>query len=259
MEATLLKEEIREPVVFSSGETTLFGVLHRPLGRERFPLVVFMHGFASSKHGSNRCYVRIAESLAASGIAALRFDFRGSGDSEGAIEASSLEDFKGDALEAIRFAQSVKGVEKLGLFGASLGGALALLAHEELPLAEAVALWAPVASGELWYRDFLAQRPELVAADPSQVFENFRGMSIHPKFVEQFSSMRAFEKVPNIALLHMHGAHDNQVSLAHQEAYRSKGQGEFLLYEEAEHSLGYATVFLEVKERLVDWFKEQLL
>ena len=72
--------EIRESVTFGNGGKKLFGVLHRPkltISASSYPAVVVMHGFASHKIGTNRIYVKLAQSLANQGIAALRFDFRG--------------------------------------------------------------------------------------------------------------------------------------------------------------------------------------
>jgi uncharacterized protein len=79
MLASLEKIETREPLIIENEGQRLFGVLHKPVGWDNPPIVVVLHGFASSKHGSHRCYVTLAEYLAKEGIATLRFDFRGAG------------------------------------------------------------------------------------------------------------------------------------------------------------------------------------
>ncbi len=128
MRGILEKTEERESIEIRSGHHKLFGILHRPICCETPPLAIIFHGFASNKHGTNRCYVKLAESLAQQGTATLRFDFRGSGDSEGQLSEFSLEDLLHDALAVLEYAEEIDGIDKerMALFGASLGGALAL-------------------------------------------------------------------------------------------------------------------------------------
>lgn len=264
----LEKTESREWVTFENDGQQIFGVLHRPISTQNPPVVVFMHGFASSKHGSNRCYVRMAEELAKSGIAALRFDFRGSGDSEGSLSEITFLDLVSDAVKALHFTSSIEGIDsdRLGVFGASLGGALAVLATAQVERVKALALWAPVASGELWYRDFLQNHPQYIKADPNEILGSYRGVKLHPKFKEQFAQMFAYQaaaKLGPIPLLHMHGAKDTTISLAHQGAFQKaceagNPKAYFKTFPDGEHSLGYSSDFPQIIQETLSWFKTNL-
>lgn len=265
MQGTLEKTTTRNWITVENAGVQLFGVLHRPTNVENLPVVLILHGFASSKQGSNRCYVTMAEALANEGIAALRFDFRGSGDSEGTLDEASLEDLISDALCVAYSLNDHEDLDatKVGIFGASLGGSIAVQAAAKGRLAKALALWAPVASGELWLRDFLMKHPEFLKTDPRQALGTYRGIKLSPVFREQFAELSTYKTlslISDLPLLHMHGERDAVISISHQEAFRktSGSQATFISYPEEEHSLGYAKIFPEVIRETVSFFKEHL-
>lgn len=126
------KRESREWCLLENKGQKIFGVLHRPNCEEDVPCVVVMHGFASSKHGTNRAHVTLSEKLAEQGVASLRFDFRGAGDSEGCLSEINLEDMVTDAIAALDHVSDLEGIDagRIGVFGTSLGGSIAMLSCE---------------------------------------------------------------------------------------------------------------------------------
>src|SRR5689334_8479689 len=122
------KFEERKTVTLLSQDLKLFGILHLPLlkNSEKAPAVLFCHGFGGNKSGRYRLYVRLAEKLSQAGIAVLRFDFRGCGDSEGAFGDITIETQVQDALAAAEFLLTHPSVDpnRFGIFGSSLGGAI---------------------------------------------------------------------------------------------------------------------------------------
>ncbi len=106
----------------------LAGELLRPAGAGPVPVVVFAHGWQSGKESPrNRA---AAEALRAAGFAALLFDFTGHGESEGTLEESTPARQVEDLDAAIDAAVAEEGIDatRLGVVGASSGGAVALLA-----------------------------------------------------------------------------------------------------------------------------------
>ena len=73
----------QERVTIDGSKGKIAAVIQKPVlaTGERCPMVMLMHGFGGSKEGP--MFEIIADSLAAHGIASIRFDFNGHGESEG--------------------------------------------------------------------------------------------------------------------------------------------------------------------------------
>src|SRR5690242_21961025 len=109
----------------------LRGMVHFPEPPVNGPVpgAVLLHGFTGDRMESHWLFVKCSRALARSGIASLRFDFFGSGESEGEFREATLETEITDAEDAVRFFRHQDGVdrERIGLLGLSLGGAVAAL------------------------------------------------------------------------------------------------------------------------------------
>ncbi|MGH7232727.1 MAG: alpha/beta hydrolase [Nitrospiraceae bacterium] len=105
-------------------------------------LAVLCHGFLSNKNSStNKALTRL---LNDQGIATLRFDFFGQGESEGPFEGITVDLALGQVLAALDVARS-KGYRRLGLIGSSFGGLVSILAASKRPDVSALGLKCPVA------------------------------------------------------------------------------------------------------------------
>lgn len=138
----------RQWLEFTAGEQKLLGVLHLPARvAGPAPVVLMLHGCAGNKIGPHRMHVQAATALAAAGIACLRFDCRGSGDSEGDFRETTLSRWLDDAVAALDVLAEHPGIDagRLGAQGYSLGGAAAALLAGRDSRVRAVCLWAPVA------------------------------------------------------------------------------------------------------------------
>lgn len=112
-------------LAFSCAGDTLYGVLHLPpVPHQRGVLVVV--GGPQYRAGSHRQFTLLARSLAADGLAAMRFDYRGMGDSEGATR-----DFEGvgeDLRAAIdTFFSQVPQMQEVVLWGLCDAASAAML------------------------------------------------------------------------------------------------------------------------------------
>jgi len=122
---------MNERVQFTSSGLKLAGLLHLPADYrkgERRGAFLVMHGFGSRKESEG---MRIAAELFASlGYVALRFDFRGCGESEGArgrvICLEQVEDARA-ALEFLRDRPEVD-AKRIAVYGHSFGAAVAVYA-----------------------------------------------------------------------------------------------------------------------------------
>ena len=135
------------PVVFNNRRgQRLFGVLHLPVREEQLPAVILVHGFTDDKTGDNRLFVKFARCATETGIAVLRFDCAGSGDSEGDFSQMTIDTEIGDLHSAVDFIYTLPEIDKnrINLVGYSLGGAVSIiLAANDLRVKSFVG-WAPV-------------------------------------------------------------------------------------------------------------------
>jgi len=134
---------------FEVDGTRLYVAFHLPGGRPRAG-VLMCPPLLEERKGAGRVCVELAERLASLGIASLRFDYRGSGDSEGEQEQMSLDSCLADIAAALgRLRRRIE--RPVMLVGLRLGASLGTLAAERLEGIDALLLWQPVASGEDFY------------------------------------------------------------------------------------------------------------
>lgn len=108
----------------SAAGISLAGEIDWPEAPRPVPIVVFSHGWGSSK-ASPRNTV-IARRLAERGLASLRFDYTGHGESGGSLDESTWRQQVADLAAALAYARERPEVSAVGLAGASTGGLVAL-------------------------------------------------------------------------------------------------------------------------------------
>ena len=118
---------MQKALYFRNKGELVAGTLHLPDNRRRCPGVLMCHGFTGQKSESHFYLVALSRRLAEAGIASLRFDFRGSGESEGEFEDMTPLEEVSDARAALRQLAGIARVDerRLGIFGWSLGGLVA--------------------------------------------------------------------------------------------------------------------------------------
>jgi len=119
---------MKNDVQFYSEGSLIKGHLYVPENKEgeALPVIVLCHGFAGIKELLLPAY---AEAFSAAGYAALTFDYRGFGESEGEEGKLSPQLQIQDIRNAITFVQSLKetNAQRVGLWGTSFGGANAVV------------------------------------------------------------------------------------------------------------------------------------
>lgn len=127
-------------ISITNGDVTLEGILHLPTDGDGLPAVVVCH--PHPRHGGDMDNVVVSSLvryLGEAGIAALRFNFRGVGLSEGTFDGGSGE--ISDAVEALNFLSLQDEVDptRIGLAGYSFGAGVALIASTYGDVTQAIA------------------------------------------------------------------------------------------------------------------------
>lgn len=118
------------------------------------PLAVLCHGFTGSRAGDGH-FAPLAQDLAAQGIATVRLDFPGCGDSTEPFTAYTLSHMADDIESAILYMQSTYGTGPTALVGHSMGGRLASLYPQQKGGIAALVLWSPANGAGLNGLEFL--------------------------------------------------------------------------------------------------------
>src|SRR3569833_869068 len=145
---------MEQHVSFPSDSVVLSGTLHRPdqaEGELRAGMIL-AHGFGGSSNGAG--HPELAQALKQAGYVSLRFDFRGCGASGGEAGRRDYEEEVQDLLAAVTFLQAQPGVdpERIGVFGASMGGSVAICATARAQRLKACIANGSVGNGERRFR-----------------------------------------------------------------------------------------------------------
>jgi alpha/beta superfamily hydrolase len=239
--------ETRESVTLVNKSQKIFGILHLPSNVDKAPAVIFCHGLGGDKSGRHRLYVKVAEGLSKIGIASLRIDFRGAGDSEGHFQEMTVESQVSDVLVALEFLQSHPKIiqDKIGYFGRSFGGIISLLAAERSQCAASIVVWAPLFNGEQWRErwDRLTKGMDVLSEDEKYELLNVNGDIPAIALYEQMFELKTealMEKLWEVPFLHIYGERDSVIAAKHTlryEQYRGKAHAEskFIRYPETDH------------------------
>lgn len=203
-----------ESVEFTGASgNAMAGRLERPAGPTRAS-ALFAHCFTCSK--DLKAVVRISRALAERGIAVLRFDFTGLGDSEGEFARTDFTSNVGDLVAAADFVRDELGGSQL-LIGHSLGGAAALVAGRRITEVEAVVtLGAP--SDTRYLRDLLLRAsPALASEESAEVELAGQSLRVGRELVEDLGRQDLRQDIARLGkpLLILHSPVDETVSVAH--------------------------------------------
>ncbi|MGD8369688.1 MAG: alpha/beta fold hydrolase [Desulfobacterales bacterium] len=237
----------------------LVGTLHRPEAGEGRPGVVLGHCFTCSRHtGILR---DMAEELTEAGLIALRFDFSGNGQSQGAFAESTYSKQISEMQSAIDRLQQ-EGATWIGLAGHSLGAAVSLLTAAKDERVGAVCALAGRISG-LTPRHFLSaeQIEELDRTGTVRFTSRGRALKLTEAF---FADADQYELSGVLAGLHVplmvvHGDADEIIPVA--EAHKARKANPEAVQLEilpgADHMFSDQRQRREMARKAADWFHRQ--
>jgi pimeloyl-ACP methyl ester carboxylesterase len=173
---------------------------------------LFAHCFTCSK--DSLAAFRVSRELAAQGIAVLRFDFTGLGDSSGDFAASNFTSNIADLIAAADFLREKFSAPRI-LIGHSLGGTAILAAAPRIPEAAAVVtIGAPCQPSHVLSL-LGSARVEIEARGEAEVPLAGRNIRIRRQFLDDLAGHDVRESIPELrkALLVFHSPIDMTVDI----------------------------------------------
>ena len=233
---------MQKAVEIKSNGLTLRGMMHLPDNKRlKVPMVCMYHGFTNNKMESHFIFVKLSRMLEAKGIASVRFDFAGSGESDGDFVDMTISKELEDAKAILNFAMSQEFVDnsKIAILGLSMGGAVAsMLAGIRKNDIQTLCLWAPAGNmAELVMR---GRGEEEIKEIYKRGFLDRGGFLVGVEFLKDVRSLDIFTKAnlydKNVLLLH--GSEDISVPLRISNKYLEiyKNRGRIHIIERADHT-----------------------
>lgn len=223
-------------------------------------LFIFAHGLTSQRMGPEYLFVKISRFLAANNIASVRFDFTGTGESDGEFCDMNLDTMMSDLLTVTNHFRKTQKPSKVYLLGHSLGGMVTALSVKDI-LLDGIVLLAPVADT----KKFFTERKVM-----SQIGANSRGLFEYGPHELSPTVFDTLQKVdPSVFLsenfkgriLLIQGGSDTTVTpeeslLYINEAKRSGVSGEYTLIEGASHNFSRVNDIRVLCQTILSWTKE---
>jgi esterase/lipase len=247
---------------FENHGQKLYGMLHFPEGPGPHPGVVLLHGFGGHRSESHFIFTKQARDLAQHGIAAFRFDFRGSGESEGEFSDVTIEGEISDAITALDYLSAQPEVEaaRLGVLGLSMGGAVGACVAGRDVRVKALVLWS--APGKLL--DVMTKEASSPHRSVSTLDDGFDigGLIVGSGFVGDVFTVNPLEEIAKFTgpTLVIQGTADQSVPPENAQVFFDTvpGEKEIKWIEGADHVYSSIPWEREVINASTDWFVKHL-
>ncbi|MQS76213.1 alpha/beta hydrolase [Companilactobacillus halodurans] len=218
---------------------TLRGTLEKP-AKDEFNLVVLMHGFTSNRGVTpDQLLYQLAKTFEDKGLATLRFDFNGHGQSDGKFENMTVLNEIADGKAILDYARSIKGVKKLYLLGHSQGGVVAsMIAGYYHDKVDKLALLAPAATLK---DDALKGDTQGYTYDPNNIPDTLpikKGLTLGGFYLRTAQTLPIYEVASQYSgpVCLIHGLKDTVVNnIASKRYKKSLPQSDLHLLDDADH------------------------
>lgn len=165
--------------------------------QESYDLAILMHGFTANRN--TPLLKQIVSDLKAAGIASLRFDFNGHGESEGKFENMTVVNQVADANAVLETILKNPQVRNIYLLGHSQGGVVAsLLAGLYPDIIKKLVLMAPAAA---LHNDALVGDTQGVTYDPKHIptYIDYHGKRLGGFYLRTAQALHIYEQAQRYA------------------------------------------------------------
>ncbi len=256
---------MQKAVEIQSGGLTLRGMLHLPDSfTAKLPVVMIFHGFTGNKMEPHFIFVKLSRLLEKRGIASVRFDFGGSGESDGEFSAMTITGELKDAKVILDFVKSLDfcSRERLGVVGLSMGGVVASLLAGDCPdEIRALCLWAPAGNIKEYVTRGMSETD--IKAFYEKGFKDAGGLAVGKNFIDDVDTLDLLQRAATYEkpVILIHGTADQTVPLQVSRQYLESYGSHARLHEikDADHTFNKLDWEREVLEHTVDFMVDELI
>ncbi len=194
----------------------IFQIYELPENHAPFPTIVMLHGFTGNHLEPSFLFARFSKEAKKRGYATVRFDFKGSGNSDGEFYNMTSKTELEDALSILRTVKEDNRFDKDRLFviGLSMGGTIALRMVGNSPnTIKACVLWSAASyNKEIFSQSFKTMKKDLVETETGY---DVYGLEVSKNFMDEILSYNAVDEAKkfNGPYLLVHGSKDPTVPL----------------------------------------------
>lgn len=255
---------MQKSVELQSNGLTLRGMLHVPEEvNQKIPMVCIFHGFTGNKMEPHFIFVKLSRMLEANGIASVRFDFGGSGESDGDFVNMTLSKELNDAKNILDYVKALDFVDnnRIGIVGLSMGGAVAsMLAGDRKEDIGSLCLWAP--AGVMKELIIQGLGEEGLNTIETIGYSDVGGLFIGLDFVHDIMTLDIYKKAAlyDKRVLILHGDKDPTVPITASQKYLEiyGAKATLNIISGAGHTFNSCTWASEVLETTLEFLKNDL-
>lgn len=242
----------------AEGET-LSARLELPVNQHPHTYAIFAHCFTCNK---NLTAVRnISRALNMNGIAVLRFDFTGLGESEGEFADTNFTSNIQDLIQAAAYLEKHHQAPKI-MIGHSLGGAATVCASKQIESVRAIAtIGAPFQPAHVSHL-FENSLEEIEENGEAQVMIGGRQLRVKKQFLDDIENQITADHIKNLgkAIAILHSPQDRTVEIEnaakiYHAAHHPKS---FITLDGADHLLSKKEDSLYAGEMIATWAKRYI-
>ncbi len=259
---------------YKSDGLKIYALLTVPQGEKPsggWPVIIFNHGYiVPSEYRTTEKYIAYADAFSRNGYIVLKSDYRGHGNSEGeATGGYGSPAYTIDILNAVASIKKLKdvNVDKIGMWGHSMGGFITLRSMVISKDIKAGVIWAGVVASypdliNRWRRSSITPIPLPSGARRWRdlLTQQFGSPQENPEFWNSISANAYLKDISGPIQLH-HGGADTSVPLQFSEKLdkdlkTANKESELFVYRDDDHNI--ANNFNTAIQRSVDFFDKYL-
>lgn len=190
------------------------GYIHGGAGDTKKPCIIFCHGFTGDMVEPHFMYVKMARALEKIGIVSIRFDFLGSGESDGEFSEMTFSQEVENCQAVLEYVQSLDFVdsERINILGFSLGAVVAIYSavHNEHRIKNLLLISTAANMQDVLTRDIRGDRIRSLLENR---MVDFNGCLFSREAIDEIFSLNIYDQLKQVTagVCAVHGTEDEAV------------------------------------------------